>query len=34
MAGIADDLEGTADKCLANGAEPYDELPEGANEKN
>jgi len=29
-----DDLEGTADKCLANGAVPYDELPEDANETN
>jgi glyoxylase I family protein len=29
-----DDLEGTADKCLANGAVAYDELPEDANEKN
>ena len=31
---FVDDLEGTADKCLASGAEPYDELPEDANEKN
>jgi catechol 2,3-dioxygenase-like lactoylglutathione lyase family enzyme len=31
---FVDDLEGTADKCLANGAVPYDELPEDANEKN
>ena len=31
---FVDDLEGTADKCLANGAEPYDELPEDTNEKN
>jgi hypothetical protein len=29
-----DDLEGTAAKCLANGAVPYSELPEDANEKN
>jgi catechol 2,3-dioxygenase-like lactoylglutathione lyase family enzyme len=29
-----DDLEGTAEKCLANGAVPYSELPEDANEKN
>jgi catechol 2,3-dioxygenase-like lactoylglutathione lyase family enzyme len=31
---FVDDLEATADKCLANGAEPYDELPEDANEQN
>jgi catechol 2,3-dioxygenase-like lactoylglutathione lyase family enzyme len=31
---FVDDLEGTADKCLANGAVPYGELPEDANEKN
>ncbi len=30
---FVDDLDGTADKCLANGAVPYDELPEDANEK-
>jgi len=29
-----EDLEGTANKCLANGAVPYSELPEDANEKN
>jgi glyoxylase I family protein len=29
-----DDLEGTANKCLANGAVSYSELPEEANEKN
>jgi catechol 2,3-dioxygenase-like lactoylglutathione lyase family enzyme len=29
-----DDLEGTANKCLANGDVAYDELPEDANEKN
>ncbi len=29
-----EDLEGTAAKCLANGAVPYSELPEDANEKN
>ena len=29
-----DDLEGTAAKCLANGAVAYSELPEEANEKN
>jgi len=29
-----DDLEGTADKCLANGAVAYSELPEEATEKN
>ena len=28
-----DDLEGTADKCLANGCVAYDELPEEAGEK-
>ena len=28
-----EDLEGTAKKCLENGCEPYDELPEDANEK-
>ena|SRR5258708_15272225 len=31
---FVDDLEGTADKCLANGADPYDELPEDVNETN
>ena len=31
---FVDDLEGTANKCLANGAIPYSELPEDANEKN
>ena len=31
---FVDDLEGTASKCLANGAVPYSELPEDANEKN
>jgi glyoxylase I family protein len=31
---FVDDLERTADKCLANGAVPYDELPEDANEQN
>ena len=30
---FVEDLEGTAQKCLANGAVPYDELPEEANEK-
>lgn len=29
-----EDLEGTADKCLANGCVPYSELPEDANETN
>jgi hypothetical protein len=28
-----EDLEGTAQKCLANGAVPYSELPENANEQ-
>jgi len=28
-----DDLEGTANKCLANGCVAYDELPEDASEK-
>ena len=31
---FVDDLEGTANKCLAAGAVPYDELPEEATEKN
>jgi catechol 2,3-dioxygenase-like lactoylglutathione lyase family enzyme len=31
---LVDDLEETADKCLAHGAVPYDELPEDANEQN
>jgi len=30
---FVDDLEGTAEKCVANGAVPYDELPEDAGEK-
>jgi catechol 2,3-dioxygenase-like lactoylglutathione lyase family enzyme len=29
-----DDLEGIAEKCLANGAVPYSELPEDAHERN
>jgi hypothetical protein len=31
---FVEDLEGTARKCLENGAVPYDELPEEANEVN
>ena len=31
---FVDDLEGTADRCLANGAVPYSELPEDPNETN
>jgi catechol 2,3-dioxygenase-like lactoylglutathione lyase family enzyme len=30
---FVDDLDGTAEKCVANGAVPYDELPEDASEK-
>ncbi len=30
---FVDDLEGTADKCLANGCVAYDELPEEPSEK-
>jgi catechol 2,3-dioxygenase-like lactoylglutathione lyase family enzyme len=29
-----EDLDGTADRCLAEGGVAYDELPEGANEVN
>ncbi len=31
---FVEDLEGTAQKCIENGAVPYDELPEDANEVN
>ena len=31
---FVDDLEGTAKKCVENGAVAYDELPEDANETN
>jgi catechol 2,3-dioxygenase-like lactoylglutathione lyase family enzyme len=31
---FVEDLDGTAEKCLANGAVAYDELPEDKNEKN
>ncbi len=30
---FVDDLEGTAEKCVANGAVPYSELPEDPDEK-
>lgn len=30
---FVDDLEGTAEKCVANGAVPYAELPEDADEQ-
>ena len=30
---FVDDLEGTAEKCLANGCVAYDELPEEPSEK-
>ena len=30
---FVDDLDGTAEKCLAHGAIPYSELPEDPNEK-
>lgn len=31
---FVDDVKATAEKCLAQGAVPYDELPEEASEKN